>query len=299
MARTSIAVIGLGGIGSTFAYHLARAGHDVTVIARPRSVRFSQLQREGGIVRTTGDRVEVSVADQLDENIPYDVVVVTMLAHHVDSVLPSLQRSVAGCVLFMFNTFDPERLQRAIGDRCAFGMPFVMATVDSEGKLDTKINPGQKTLHSDQRWVELFVNAGIPSLLEKHMQQWLLCHVPMCIAMESISTAGQRRGGGATWAESMVVARGLHAGFAVIKALGHPLYPSSKSVVNGCPTVLLACMLWTVSRITSFRELLATAVGECCALIDAMVAATEEHDVNVPAAAASILAMKPTDDKTR
>ncbi len=50
----SIAVIGIGGIGSTFAYYLARAGHDVTVVARPGSPRLQQLQREGGIVRDTG-----------------------------------------------------------------------------------------------------------------------------------------------------------------------------------------------------------------------------------------------------
>ena len=36
----SIAVLGVGRIGSTFAYQLSRAGHEVTVIARPDSPRL-------------------------------------------------------------------------------------------------------------------------------------------------------------------------------------------------------------------------------------------------------------------
>ena len=54
----SIAVIDAGKIGSTFAYQLARAGHDVTVIARPDSLRLQQLQRDQGIILKTGERAE-------------------------------------------------------------------------------------------------------------------------------------------------------------------------------------------------------------------------------------------------
>jgi 2-dehydropantoate 2-reductase len=165
----SIAVIGVGRIGSTFAYQLARAGHDVTVIARPGSMRLQQLRRDHGIVLKTGERAEMRVADELDEQTAYDLVVVTMLAHQVDVLLPALQRSKAQCVHFMFVTFEPERLRDAIGNhRCTFGMPAVMATLDSEGKLKPTISR-QKTLHSDQRWVELFRGAGMPSASEADM----------------------------------------------------------------------------------------------------------------------------------
>lgn len=119
----SIAIIGAGKIGSTFAYQLARAGHDVTVIARPDSLRFQQLQRDQGIILKTGERAEVRVADKLDEEAAYNLVVVTTPAHQVDAVLPALQRSKAQWVQFMFLTFEPERLRDAIGPRCSFGMP--------------------------------------------------------------------------------------------------------------------------------------------------------------------------------
>src|ERR1700742_1408777 len=128
--RLTIAVVGAGGIGSTFAYYLAQAGHDITVVARPGSPRLQQLRRDQGVVTASGSRPAMQVADQLDEAVCYDLVVVTTLAHQVDAVLPALQRSVAKAVQFMFNNFEPERLSAAVGEqRSSFGMPFVAATV--------------------------------------------------------------------------------------------------------------------------------------------------------------------------
>ena len=66
MSQHSIAIIGGGRIGSSFSYQLARAGHHVTVIARPGSTRLGQLQRDHGIVLKTGERAKTDVADALD-----------------------------------------------------------------------------------------------------------------------------------------------------------------------------------------------------------------------------------------
>ncbi len=289
----AIAVIGLGGIGSMFAYHLARAGHAVTAIARPGSPRLAQLQRDGGLVTTTGERAAVRVADALDEATAYDLVVVTTLAHQVDAVLPALQRSPARHVQFMFNTFDPERLRAAVGaERCSLGMPFVRARVDGAGAFDGQTNPGQKTLHGDPRWADVFRAAGLPSAVEPDMALWLRCHVPMCIAFESISIAGERRGGGASWAEAMTVARGMRGGFAVLRGLGYRIYPSAKAMFSRCPTGVLACLLWSISRITSFRELLATGTQECRALVDGMSAAATGRPT-LDAAVAALTAARP------
>jgi 2-dehydropantoate 2-reductase len=269
----------------------------VTVVARPGSLRLEQLRRDGGIVHKTGGRAEVRVAEELDAH-AYDLVVVTTLAHQVNAFLPALQRSPARQVHFMFNTFDPERLRDAVGPaRCSFGMPFVMATVDREGKLDSKINPGQRTLHGEERCVALFRDAGIPSAFEADMTLWLRCHVPVCISFEGISVAAERRGGGASWAESMVVARGMRSGFAVVQAMGYRVYPSAKSTLASCPTFLIASMLWAVSRIASFRALLATGVNECRSLVEEVVAAGGKLNPPLPAAVAALRAMKPADER--
>ena len=289
-----IAVLGVGNIGSTFAFQMARVGgHDVTVIARPGSARLRQLQRDGAIVDVRGERVAVRVADTLDEQTAYDLVLVTVLAHQVDAVLPELRRSAAKCIQFMFNIFDPERLQEAIGaERCAFGMNFVQATLDSDGRLKARIGAGgQKILMDRQRWVDVFDAAGLPAALERDMPLWLRCHVPLCVAFESVSVAGMRRGKGASWREALVLAHGIHAGFGLIKALGHPIHPRSKRLIARSPASVMAAVLWSMSRVRSFRELLATGRAECSALVDAMAAAAPLAEG--PVAVSSIQAMKP------
>ena len=104
----SVAVLGVGRIGSTFAYHLARAGHLVTAIARANSARLAQLTADKAIVLHTGERAAVTPADRLDEQTAYDVVVVCMLDHQLSAVMPSLQRSAAKAVQLMFNTYQPR-----------------------------------------------------------------------------------------------------------------------------------------------------------------------------------------------
>ena len=290
-----IAVLGAGRIGSTFASRLARVGgHDVTVVARPGSVRLRQLERDRAIVEADGERAAVQVSDTLDERTPYDLVIVTLLAHQADALLPALQRSAAGCIQFMFNTFHPERLQAAIGaGRCSFGMPFVQATLDGDGRLRASIGAaGQKTIMGRQRWVELFNAAGLPAALEPDMPLWLRCHVPLCVAFESVSVAGERRGGGASWNEALVLARGVRAGFRLVEGLGGRVYPRAKTLIDRSPSWAVAAMLWSLSRVRSFRELLATGEAECRALVDAMAAAAAS--ARPPVAVSDIRAMRPS-----
>jgi 2-dehydropantoate 2-reductase len=289
-----VAILGVGRIGSAFAFQLARTGnHDVTVVARPGSPRLQQLQRDNGIVNIKGERASVTVTDTLDEQTPYDLVIVTLLAFQVDAVLPALQRSAATCIQFMFVTFDPERLRDAVGiERCSFGMPFVQANFDSDGRLKATIGAGgQKTIMSQQRWVDVFNAAGLPTALEPDMPLWLRCHVPLCVAFESVSVAGERRGGGASWGEAIILARGVRESFTLIKGLGYRIYPRAKARINGSPTLVVAAMLWMMSRIKPFRELLATGKNECRALVDVMVTAAPQ--AKPPVRVAKIQAMKP------
>lgn len=289
-----IAILGAGSIGSTFAFQLARTGgHEVTAIARPGSARLGQLQLDRGIVNVKGERAEVRVADLLDEQEPYDLVLVTLLDYQVDAVLPSLRRSAAKWIQFMFNTFDPERLQAAVGaDRCSFGMPFVQATIGKDGRLSATIGAaGQKSKMNDARWLDVFLTAGLPAVFEPEMLLWIRCHVPLCVAFESVSVAGVRRGGGASWGKSVVLARGLRESLTMVRRLGYRIYPSGKALLQGSPTWAVATVLWLMSRIPSFRDLLASGEGECRALVDVLVAAAPRATPAV--SVARIEAMRP------
>ena len=133
-----IAVLGPGPIGSTFAFHLARAGHAVTVIAR--GARLERLQADEAIVTVDGERAAVEVATALDPTVPFDLVLVSMLATQVEPVLPALRSSAAARVMFMFNTFDLlSPLRDTVGaERFAFGFPAVLASLP-EGRLRREV----------------------------------------------------------------------------------------------------------------------------------------------------------------
>ena len=296
MSNLSIAVIGVRGIGSAFAFKLAKGGHKVTCIARPGSKRLQQLRKDNNnIVLVEGDRASVIIADALNEEIEYDVIIVTTLAHQVHSILPSLQRSKAKYIHFMFNDFNPESLLNIIGiNKATFGMPFIMSSLTNEGKVNFKLNPGQKCLHNMQQFVELFNSVGLPSEIEENMFLWLRCHTPLCIGFESISVLAMRHnsgaGAGATWSESVLVASGVHAGFSVIQSLGYKLYPSAKGYLNHLPNFVLAAIFWSMSRIMTFRELLATGKEECKALIDTMIEAANSNNSITPTTVAALVA---------
>ena len=290
----NIAIVGGGNIGSTFAFQLAgTGGHRVTVIARPDSPRLRQLQRDGAIVDIHGARAAVQAGAQLDPSIAYDLVIVTTPVHQVDAVMPALQRSASVRILTMFNQFDPLPMAALAGAaRCDFGMPFVQASLDAQGRLRAVIGAGgQKSKIGNQRWVDLFNGAGLPAVMEPEMARWLRCHAPLCVAFESIAVSAMRRRKGASWREATAVAHGMHAAFAVIRSSGERVYPANKAWLSASPHWVAAAVLWSVSRITSFRVLLAQGAGECHALADRMADAARMIDR--PADAASIAGMKP------
>lgn len=113
----------------------------------------------------------------------------------------------------------------------------------------------------------------------------------MCVAFESISVVGESRGGGASWGEARIIARGVQASFGLLKALGYQIYPASKQRLARLPVPVLTAILWGLSRVRNFRELLATGKIECQNLVDDMLAAAAQS--RVPIDLPRIRAMKP------
>ena len=267
----SIAVIGAGRIGSAYAYQLARAGHDVAVIARPGSRRLAQLRRDNGVVLASGERAQTTVADHLNEQAPYDLVIVTVLAHQAGDLLPTLRRSQARRVHFMFVTPEAARLRAGVGaDRASFGMAAVLATVDGDGRLSLKI-PKTKSMQGDEFLVDVFQAAGLPSVLEADMERWLRSQAPLTIAMESVAGAGMAHKRGATWGEAKVGARALRAGYSILREFGETPYPRNKDQMSRAPRFMVTLVLWGVSR-SRFRETVGNSAAEYQGLIDLFTA---------------------------
>lgn len=271
-----IAILGPGAIGSTFALHLARAGHEVTVIARGK--RLEHLQREGAIVTTEGERAAVRVSAALDTQTPWDLVLVTVLAHQVDVVLPALTASAARTVLFMFNTFAPlAPLRDAVGaQRFAFGFPSVLGTLE-DGKLRSEVQRrGMLTTVTEEPWRKLFSDAGIPSVVERDMESWLRTHAALVVPFMLAVNVAHGRGAGLRWAEARQLARAFDEGLALVKKLGHALTPREAALLAGLPSVTVATLFWSVTRVPSLRRLGALGPAEPRALIDAMSALDAE-----------------------
>jgi 2-dehydropantoate 2-reductase len=113
--------------------------------------------------------------------------------------------------------------------------------------------------------------------------------------MEGVAVAGMRHKRGATWAEAKTGARGLRAGFSILRDLGETPYPGSKNQLSRAPQVLLTLILWGVSR-SRFRETVGASSQECRGLIDLMAAEAAPKPA-LGNAVNALLALRP-DDKT-
>ncbi|WP_437589895.1 ketopantoate reductase family protein [Sorangium sp. So ce1000] len=281
-----IAIVGAGRIGSAFAFQLARAGHEVTLIARGE--RLEQLRRDEAIVSAAGERAAVRVSAALDTTAAWDLVLVTVLAHQVDAVLPALAESAAKSVMFMFNTFEPlGRLRDAVGPaRFAFGFPAILATLE-DGKLTSKVvTRGMVTTVTDAAWAKVFTEAGIPAVVHSDMESWLRTHAALVApAMVAIIRAHARKAG-VSWTEAMTLARAMEEGLRVVRHLGNTITPEPIGTLSRLPTPATAALLWGLSRVDAVRKTGAVGPGEPRALIDAMAAAA-------PGQTPTLLAIRP------
>ncbi len=281
-----IAIVGTGSIGSTFALHLSRAGHDVTVVAR--GARLAQLQGDGAIVTASGERAAVTARPALDAATPYDLALVTVLASQVDAVLPDLAASAARRVMFMFNTFEPlGRLRDAVGrERFAFGFPAILATLKDGRLTSTVVTAGQITTVTDAAWAEVFTRAGIASVVTDDMESWLRTHAAMIVPFMAATFVAYTRGTGLSWDEAKRYAGALSAGFALVRDLGNRVIPAPMAVLARMPRAGAAAMFWTITRTPSLVALGVLGPGEARTLVDMMAAAA-------PGKVDALLAVRP------
>jgi 2-dehydropantoate 2-reductase len=265
-----ILVIGAGRIGSTFAYHLALAGHQVTVVAR--GSRLDTLRQDGAIVTVDGSNAPVRVAEALDPAVPHDLVIVTVLESQIDVLLPTLARSAARMVLLMFNTFrGTSRYRAAIGPtRFAFGFPTMTAFL-VDGRLQCRVaGAGLVTTVSSQACAALFRSAGLPADVEQDMDAFLRSHVAFVVPLFIAGLWTWHRASGLSWAEARRLTDAWAEGFGLVRSLDHPLMPRVVAVLAALPRPVSAVLLWAFSRSADARKVGEFGPAETRWLIDAM-----------------------------
>jgi 2-dehydropantoate 2-reductase len=273
-----IAIVGAGRIGSTFAFQLARAGHDVTLIAR--GARLSALQHDPAIETVSGERARVKVEGAIDLMKRWDLLLVTVLAHQVDDLLPSLHLSAAKKIMFMFNTVESlTRLREAVDPaRFEFGFPTVMAAF-VDGKLKHSVDkPGQITTVTSEHFRALFAEAGIPAEICADMESFLRSHAAFVVPLMAMGQVVYARGMGISWPEAKRYARAMAEGFGLVERLGNSLTPAAVSLLSRLPHWLATALMWGASRLGAVRELGAMGPTEVRQLIDAMTAAAPDEN---------------------
>jgi 2-dehydropantoate 2-reductase len=281
-----IAIIGAGRMGSALAWFLAQAGHDITLVARGE--RLERLSRDGFIETVEGQPATVRAAAALDTTVAWDGVLVTVLAHQVEPLLPALRESKARSIVFLFNTVASlQPLRDAVGaERCVFAFPTGFSLL-LDGKLRASFSgPGQNVTSDSQAWVDTLRAAKLRAVFEPDMQSWLRSHAAMVIPMMSSGVVVHGRNAGLTWGEARRYGRVMQEGAAVVRKLGNKPTPGPIAMLLRLPLPLLTLMMWLANKSKVQRELGSMGPGEVRQLIDGMQALA-------PGEAPEMLALRP------
>ncbi|MCH7476225.1 MAG: hypothetical protein IIA27_16360 [Gemmatimonadetes bacterium] len=134
-----IAVMGSGGIGSCYGGLLARAGCDVTLIARGAHLRA--IQKNGLQLDRQDERftIQVPATDDPSEVGPVDLVLLTVKTYHNQQAVPTLQPMVGAqtTVLCLQNGIDSYQLA-AYGladENVVPGAAYIEANLESPGQV--------------------------------------------------------------------------------------------------------------------------------------------------------------------
>jgi 2-dehydropantoate 2-reductase len=259
-------------MGTAFGFQLARAGHEVTLVARGE--RLARLRADGAIETVMGERATVSATEALDPCVPWDGVMVTVLAHQVGALLPALKASAARSIVFLFNTLAPLQTYRdAVGaERASFGFPVGTALlVDGQVKANFT-GPGMATYLGDAAWVKTLREAKMRTVHMPDMESFLRAHAAFVIPLMASGWVAFERKSGITWSEARQYSRAMREGFDLVRSLGHAIVPGDVALLDKLPQPLVAAILWAMSRTQLQRDLGSMGPGEARELIDALTA---------------------------
>lgn len=188
--QVKVLIYGAGVIGQIYGGRLARAGHDVTLLARGRT--FEGLCQRGIVLRTGGETCHVRpvVIREVPRDARYDVVLVTVRRDQVDAIMPAIAELSAEHVVFMLN--QPGELAsvaRRVGtDRTIFAFPGVGGYRTDDGAIRYLEVPQQHTTVGraggwEQPIVDLMRSAGFPIDVAGNMEGWMKTHTVFVTAI--------------------------------------------------------------------------------------------------------------------
>ena len=138
-----IVILGAGALGTVLGAHLARAGEDVTLIARGQRAAF--LQEHGAMLTGLVDfTVPVRVVTDPSQLHDADVLIVTVKTYDMEAALASVKHLAVGSVLSIQNgVLKDEQLAQTFGWEKVLGAMVVLgAEVLPTGTVRCTANQG-------------------------------------------------------------------------------------------------------------------------------------------------------------
>jgi len=193
-----VLVLGAGVIGITYAWQLSNAGHNVSLLVRKG--KREQIEMNGIRIRYKDERqkksepVEVvyhpTVVDDFHPQDNYDLILVSVRAHQLDEILPSMaERSGQADILFFGNNWwGEEKIRKILSpEKYLFGFSRLVGgwrtddginciffdnpeLVTMLGERDGKITSRLQNLH------DLFEKANLRPVISQDILGWLSIH---------------------------------------------------------------------------------------------------------------------------
>ncbi|QWW19542.1 ketopantoate reductase family protein [Schaalia sp. 19OD2882] len=237
-----VLVFGCGVIGALTAHTLARAGHDVIVLARgpwKETLESDGLRiRHWAQLRTTVDRLRV--IDSLAPNDRYDLLLVAMQWTQLGSVVPVVAANASPTVLFIGNNPEGEKALEAMkaggpGRSVLFGFQLTAGRREANrvvsihwglplvvGPLRGQCDPAVRPLVESA-----FRGAGCRLTWEPNMDAWLKQHLAQIIPVVHLCWSTGYRLTRATWKDIGRVLEAVSEGYQMLRRCGVRMGPAS------------------------------------------------------------------------
>lgn len=277
-----ILVFGAGVLGCNLARNFARAGKEVTLLARGQWAE--EIQQNGLRIRnqllphTSVTRLPVITALSLDA--AFDVVFVAIRYTQLETVVETLQKSQAKTIVFVGNNLRPAALpMRLPGKNVLFAFSTSAGHRENNRVVSVdlrKITIGPlHPLPSAKALVDqIFAGTKYRVTFQANMEDYLLCHaafvVPATFACYKTDGNLKKLEGNTAYLNRVIDAN--IEGYRAIQRAGHEILPDEDKAFEGA-AYRQTCMRF-------FKLLCATKLGKLCVSDHAMSAVDEMSALN-------------------
>jgi hypothetical protein len=275
-----ILVLGAGVIGTTYAWQFSNAGHDVSILVR-KSKR-EQIEKEGIHIRYKDERKKKSdpmevtyhpvVVDKFHAQDNYDLIIVSVRAHQLEELLPSLAdgSGKADILFFGNNWWGEEKIRRFLpAEKYLFGFSRLVGGWRAEDRIECIFfdNPELVTMLGErdgqltprlQNLQDVFKKANLRPVISQDILGWLSIHY-----VEFLGVIGGIRKAGSfdTFVDSSALIKdsilATRESLEVCKARGvdfKKAAPSNIRIIESTPVFLLTPLVKMQYRTSSIKQ---------------------------------------------